>query len=83
MGLGPGVVQVEAWEQVGNSSRVGGRRKKDEAEARGCWHGLNFGLMSSCISSRSKVDNSISSTAIHSGTCSQPHSFEIFALPYE
>jgi serine/threonine protein kinase len=73
MGLGPGVVQVEAWEQVGNSSRVGGRRKKDEAEARGCWHGLNFGLMSSCISSRSKVDNSISSTAIHSAETKSPN----------
>ncbi|KAH9322820.1 hypothetical protein KI387_017459 [Taxus chinensis] len=71
MGLGPGVAQVEAWEQVGKSKRVGSRRKKDESEARGCWHGLNFGLMGSCISSKSKVD--ISSTVIHSAETKSPN----------
>uniref|UniRef100_A0A0D6QZ10 non-specific serine/threonine protein kinase n=1 Tax=Araucaria cunninghamii TaxID=56994 RepID=A0A0D6QZ10_ARACU len=91
MGLGPGVAQVEAWEQVGksdctshsHSKRVGGggrwrKKKKDESlegegQGRGCWHALNFGLMSSCISTRSKVDNSISSPVAHSAETKSPN----------
>lgn len=56
MGLGPDAIKVEAWEQVGKPK---GRKKKDVGEEEtGCW--IKFRFMGSCISSRSKVDNSIS-----------------------
>ncbi|XP_020521455.1 probable serine/threonine-protein kinase PIX7 isoform X1 [Amborella trichopoda] len=60
MGLGPGATQVEAWEQV---KRSRGRKKGEDGEDTGCW--FKFRLMGSCISSRSKVDNSISSASTH------------------
>ncbi|KAF8390263.1 hypothetical protein HHK36_024788 [Tetracentron sinense] len=57
MGLGPETIQVETWD-VGKSK---GRKKKDGAgEETGCWIKLRF--IGSCISSRSKVDSSISGT---------------------
>ncbi|XP_031488079.1 serine/threonine-protein kinase PBL34-like [Nymphaea colorata] len=61
MGLGPGTVQVEAWEHVGKSR---GRKKKDGVEDPGCWN-FKIRFMGSCISSRSKVDSSISSTSTY------------------
>ncbi|CAN6442347.1 unnamed protein product [Victoria cruziana] len=61
MGLGPGAVQVEAWEHVGKSR---GRKKKDDVEDPGCWN-FKIRFMGSCISSRSKVDSSISSTSTY------------------
>ncbi|CAN6456089.1 unnamed protein product [Victoria cruziana] len=61
MGLGPGTVQVEAWEQVGKSK---GMKKKGSLEDFGCWS-FKIRLMGSCISSRSKVDNSLSSSSTH------------------
>lgn len=66
MGLGPGTVQVEAWEQVGKSK---GRKKKGSLEDFGCWS-FKIRLMGSCISSRSKVDNSLSSSSTHCGNFS-------------
>lgn len=67
MGLGPDEVQLEAWDSVGKSKEKGRRKKKkDEArEETGCW--IKFRLMGSCISSRSKVDSSISSASTHCG----------------
>ncbi|XP_034701053.1 probable serine/threonine-protein kinase PIX7 [Vitis riparia] len=61
MGLGGNDVKVESWE-VGKSK---GRKKKDggEEETGCCWVKLRF--MASCISSRSKVDSSISGTSTH------------------
>lgn len=63
MGLGGNDVKVESWE-VGKSK---GRKKKDggEEETGCCWVKLRF--MASCISSRSKVDSSISGTSTHYG----------------
>ncbi|XP_058105244.1 serine/threonine-protein kinase PBL34-like isoform X2 [Magnolia sinica] len=60
MGVGPDAIQVE--EHVGKSR---GRKKKDGAEEAetGCW--IKFRFMGSCISSRSKVDSSISGTSTH------------------
>ncbi|OAY77776.1 putative receptor-like protein kinase [Ananas comosus] len=68
MGLGPDEVQLEAWDSVGKSKEKGRRKKKkDEArEETGCW--IKFRLMGSCISSRSKVDSSISSASTHCGS---------------
>lgn len=64
MGLGPDAIKVEAWEHVGKSK---GRKKKGvEEEETGCW--IKFRFMGSCISSRSKVENSISgATTMHCG----------------
>ncbi|XP_010242355.1 PREDICTED: probable receptor-like protein kinase At5g15080 isoform X2 [Nelumbo nucifera] len=61
MGEGPDAIQAESWD-VGKSK---GKKKKKEgkAEEPGCWFKLR--LMGSCISSRSKVDTSISGTSTH------------------
>uniref|UniRef100_A0A5B7A1R6 non-specific serine/threonine protein kinase n=2 Tax=Davidia involucrata TaxID=16924 RepID=A0A5B7A1R6_DAVIN len=60
MGLGADGVKVESWD-VGNSKN---RKQKDgAAEETGCWVKLRF--IGSCISSRSKVDSSISGISTH------------------
>lgn len=62
MGLSGDGVKVESWE-VGKSKD---RKKKDgDVEETGCWIKLRF--IGSCISSRSKVDNSISGISTHCG----------------
>lgn len=62
MGLGPDAIQVGAW-NVGKSN---GKKKKDEEdEGTGCW--IKFRFMGSCLSSKAKVDGSISG----SGTSTQ------------
>lgn len=80
MGLGGGNGKVETWE-VGKSK--GGKKKKKEVEEMGeeeigCWIRLRF--LGSCISSRSKVDSSISGTAGNYG--SFLFSLESFLLGY-
>lgn len=63
MGLGGDDAKVESWD-LGKSK--GSKKKKDGGEEEtGCWVKLRF--MSSCISSRSKVDSSISGTSTHYG----------------
>lgn len=75
MGLGAenGKMKVEAWDI--SKSKVRRRKKKvvddddgdddvEEGET-GCWLRLRF--FGSCISSRSKVDSSISGTSTHCG----------------
>lgn len=69
MGLGGDALKKESWD-VGKSK---GRKKKDgdSEEETGCWIKLRF--IGSCMSSRSKVDSSISSISTHCGnalTCS-------------
>ncbi|XP_057949064.1 serine/threonine-protein kinase PBL34-like isoform X2 [Malania oleifera] len=60
MGLGTEGVKAESWD-VGKSKS---RKNKDGAlEETGCWPKLRF--IGSCISSRSKVDNSVSGTSTH------------------
>eukprot|EP00262_Sarcandra_glabra_P008400 TRINITY_DN2191_c0_g2_i3.p1 TRINITY_DN2191_c0_g2~~TRINITY_DN2191_c0_g2_i3.p1 ORF type:complete len:478 (+),score=78.37 TRINITY_DN2191_c0_g2_i3:787-2220(+) len=64
MGLGPDSVHVEAWADPGKSKA--NKKKKDvgeDEETTGCW--IKFKFIGSCISSRSKVDTSISSTGTH------------------
>ncbi|PON33353.1 Mitogen-activated protein kinase kinase kinase [Parasponia andersonii] len=62
MGLGPEAIQVGAW-NVGKSN---GKKKKDEEDGgTGCW--IKFRFMGSCLSSKAKVDGSISG----SGTSTQ------------
>ncbi|XP_073006765.1 serine/threonine-protein kinase PBL34-like isoform X1 [Typha latifolia] len=67
MGLGLDEVQFEGWESVGKSKEKSRKRKKKKTgrtrEKKGCW--IKFRLMGSCISSRSKVDTSISSASTH------------------
>ncbi|KAK1282063.1 Receptor-like serine/threonine-protein kinase [Acorus calamus] len=74
MGLGPDAIPPEAWGDAGkskwrNMKREGKEKKKRSdgaaaaAEENGCW--IKFGFMGGCISSRSKVDNSISTTITH------------------
>ena len=72
MGLGGENGKVESWE-VGKSKGVKKKKKKEVVEAKGgvedeeigCWVRLRF--LGSCISSRSKVDSSISGTTPHYG----------------
>ncbi|KAF4376666.1 hypothetical protein CsatB_021668 [Cannabis sativa] len=55
MGLGPDAIQVGPW-SVGKSN---GKKKKDEDdEGTGCW--IKFRFMGGCLSSKAKVDGSIS-----------------------
>ncbi|OVA00306.1 Protein kinase domain [Macleaya cordata] len=60
MGLGPDTVQVETWDV----EKSKGTKKKDDSEEKetGCWM-IKFRFMGSCISSRSKVDSSLSGTS--------------------
>uniref|UniRef100_M0ZJT4 non-specific serine/threonine protein kinase n=1 Tax=Solanum tuberosum TaxID=4113 RepID=M0ZJT4_SOLTU len=55
MGLGGDGVKGESWDVEKSKGR---KKKEGDEEETGCWMKLRF--ISSCISSRSKVDNSIS-----------------------
>lgn len=61
MGLADDGLKVESWDV----EKSKGRKKKDDdvVEETGCWIKLRF--IGSCISSRSKVDNSISGISTH------------------
>ncbi|XP_028792546.1 probable serine/threonine-protein kinase PIX7 isoform X2 [Neltuma alba] len=67
MGLGADNGKVESWDV--SKSKGKKKKKKDdgvvEEEETGCWAGLRF--IGSCISSRSKVDSSVSSISTHYG----------------
>lgn len=67
MGLGAENGKVESWDACKSKGRK--KKKKDkvsvEEEETGCWIRLRF--IGSCISSRSKVDSSISGTSNHYG----------------
>ena len=76
MGLGGENGKVKTWE-VGKSKGVKKKKKKKEVveakggvedEKIGFWDRLRF--VGSCISSRSKVDSSISGTTTHYGPTS-------------
>ena len=55
MGLGPDAIRVGAW----NVEKSDGKKKKDDEDGgTGCW--LKFRFMGSCLSSKAKVDGSIS-----------------------
>ncbi|KNA22633.1 hypothetical protein SOVF_032610 [Spinacia oleracea] len=61
MGFGSDVAKVETWDV---EKSKGGKKKKDEddsGEDTGCWIKLRF--IGSCITSRSKVDSSVSGTS--------------------
>lgn len=69
MGVGAENGKVESWDLYKSK---GGRKKKkkveeaeEDEEETGCWVRLRF--IGSCISSRSKVDSSISGTSTHYG----------------
>ncbi|XP_010256402.1 PREDICTED: probable receptor-like protein kinase At5g15080 isoform X2 [Nelumbo nucifera] len=62
MGVGPDVIQAESWD-VGKSKEK--KKKEGKSEEPGCWIKFRLLVMSSCISSRSKVDTSISGTSTH------------------
>lgn len=62
MGLAHDGLKVESW----NVEKSKERKKKDDDDAveeTGCWIRLRF--IGSCISSRSKVDNSLSGISTH------------------
>ncbi|XP_010925061.1 serine/threonine-protein kinase PBL34-like isoform X1 [Elaeis guineensis] len=65
MGLGPEEFKSEGWGSVGKGKEKGSKNKKSKAreEETGCW--IKRRLMWSCISSRSKVDTSISNASTH------------------
>ena len=68
MGLGSDLAKVE---NLDVDQSKGGKKKKeddDSAEETGCWMKLRF--IASCISSRSKVDNSVSTTTTNYGNLS-------------
>ncbi|KAL3597108.1 hypothetical protein D5086_008745 [Populus alba] len=58
MVLGPDSINVADW-TVGKSKLK--KKKDDEAEESGCW--IKFRFIGSCISSRTRVDSSISGTS--------------------
>lgn len=61
MGFGSDIAKVETWDV---EKSKGGKKKKDEddsGEDTGCWIKLRF--IGSCITSRSKVDTSVSGTS--------------------
>lgn len=60
MGLKGDGVKVESWESKGTKKKDG---DVDGVEEIGCWIKLRF--IRSCISSRSKVDNSVSGISTH------------------
>lgn len=75
MGLGQGELQIGVWdggektktktktkESTGKKNKT---VKRVEDEQPGCW--IKFPLMGSCMSSRSKVDTSISSASTRCG----------------
>ena len=74
MGLGDDGVKGESWD-VGKKTKI--RNKKAGAvEETGCWVRLRF--IGSCISSRSKVDSSLSGLSTN---CGNPlHSLKILYL---
>lgn len=74
MGLGPEEFILEGWGTVGKRKEKGSKQKKSKAreEETGCW--IKRRLMWSCISSRSKVDTSISNASTHCG--------DLLALPH-
>ena len=89
MGLGGENGKVESWE-VGKSKVVKKKKKKEVVEAKGgveeeeigCWVRLRF--LGSCISSRSKVDSSISGTTTHYGNfCLSFWENFVFLLGYD
>lgn len=76
MGLGPEAIQVEPWdvekskEKNNSKNKNKNKKKKEEDEdlknehgPLGCWVNLKF--IGNCISSKSKVENSISGTSTH------------------
>lgn len=70
MGFGSDVAKVETWADV-EKSKEGRKKKKEEddsGEDTGCWIKLRF--IGSCITSRSKVDSSVSGTSTNYGTLS-------------
>lgn len=72
--------KVESWD-VGKSE---GKKKKKErggSVETGCWRKLRF--IGSCISSRSKVDSSISGISTHYGICKIPSFFSIELIKVE
>lgn len=70
MGLGKGELQIGAWE-AGATTKAKGKKSKavvkrvEDEQQPGCW--IRFPLVGNCISSRSKVDSSISSASTRCG----------------
>ncbi|KAJ6323770.1 hypothetical protein OIU76_011125 [Salix suchowensis] len=64
MELGSEDGKVQSSRDVCKSKKRNKKKKKDGTEA-GCWVNLSF--IGSCISSRSKVDSSVSGTSTHFG----------------
>lgn len=71
MGLGQEELQIGAWDGAGKTKESTGKKNKtvkkveEREEQPGCW--IRFPLMGSCMSSRSKVDTSISSASTRCG----------------
>ncbi|KAJ3701895.1 hypothetical protein LUZ61_005600 [Rhynchospora tenuis] len=67
MGLGQEELQIGAWDGANKAKESTGKKNKsvkrveEREEQPGCW--IRFPLMGSCMSSRSKVDTSISSAS--------------------
>jgi hypothetical protein len=78
MGLGQGELQIGAWDGGEKTKETAGKKnktvKRAEDEQPGCW--IKLPLMGSCMSSRSKVDTSISSASTRCGE----YNFCIFAI---
>lgn len=77
--MGISDVKSESWE-VGKSKNKVKKDDDDDVEGAGCWIALRS--IRSCISSRSKVDNSISGISVHGKNhlafCIYPCSFDFY-----
>lgn len=67
-----GKVKASSWELCKSKGRKKNTKveddvSEDEGVETGCW--LKFRFIGSCISSRSKVDSSVSGTSTHFGNC--------------
>lgn len=65
MGLVPKEVQLEAWATSGRSKNGHEEEDNKKGEEIGCW--IKFRSIGSCISTRSKVDASLSSISTQCG----------------
>ena len=74
--MGPDAAKVGNWEVAKAKEK---KKRDDDAEVSGCW--IKFRFLG-CVSSRSKVDSSISGTSTQYGILSQPLSIKVFYIYY-
>ena len=87
MGVGAGNGKVETWDVYRKSKGMKKKKRNKEVhdgdkeeEESGCW--FRFRFIGNCISSRSKVDSSISGTSAHCGKLLAIICLKLFSFLY-